>query len=138
MAFVVMVPRFQSTGSIAVVHRLSCFMSCGIFLDQGSNLCLLHWQVDSLPQSHQGSPVEPVLRVSIFLTTQKQDLHLRMDIGKKHWRFSEKRGSVKWSWKVGDENGFQEALNLFVVCGHEFQVRPLSTVVWFVISHIFM
>ena len=31
----------------------------GIFLTQGSNpslLCLLHWQVDSLPLSHQGSP----------------------------------------------------------------------------------
>ena len=114
MAFVVMVPRFQSTGSIAVVHRLSCSMSCGIFLDQGSNLCLLHLQVDSLPLSHQGSPVEPVLRVSIFLITQKQDLHLRMDIGKKRWRFSEKRGSVKWSWKVGDENGCQEALRTYL------------------------
>ena len=29
----------------------------GIFLDQGSNLCLWHWQVDSLPLSHQGSPL---------------------------------------------------------------------------------
>ena len=31
----------------------------GIFLTQGSNpglLCLLHWQADSLPLSHQGSP----------------------------------------------------------------------------------
>ena len=24
--------------------------------DQGSDLCLLHWQVDSLPLSHQGGP----------------------------------------------------------------------------------
>ena len=29
--------------------------NCGIFLDQ-EDLCLLHWQVDSLPLSHQGSP----------------------------------------------------------------------------------
>ena len=29
-------------------------MPCGIFLDQGSNPCLLHWQVDYLPLSHQG------------------------------------------------------------------------------------
>ena len=29
---------------------------CGIFPDQGSNLCVLHWQVDSSPLSHQGSP----------------------------------------------------------------------------------
>ena len=27
--------------------------ACRIFLDKGSNLCLLHWQVDSLPLSHQ-------------------------------------------------------------------------------------
>ena len=45
-----------STGSIAVIHRLSCFVACGIFLDQGSNLCLLHQQMDSLPLNHQGSP----------------------------------------------------------------------------------
>ena len=33
-------------------------MACGIFLDQGSNLCLLHWQVDSLPPSQwQPTPV---------------------------------------------------------------------------------
>ena len=36
-----------------MVHRLSCSMACGIFLGLGLNLCLLHWQVDSLPQSHQ-------------------------------------------------------------------------------------
>ena len=29
-----------------------------IFPIQGSNLCLLHWQMDSLPLSHQGSPPE--------------------------------------------------------------------------------
>ena len=40
-----------------LVHRLSCSTACGIFLDQGSNLCLLHWQMDLLPLSHQGSPV---------------------------------------------------------------------------------
>ena len=31
------------------------FLLQGIFPVQGSNLCLLHWQVDSLPLSHQGS-----------------------------------------------------------------------------------
>ena len=36
----------------------------GIFPTQGSNprlLCLLHWQVDSLPLSHEGSPTAPLL-----------------------------------------------------------------------------
>ena len=40
-------PRLLSTGSVAVVHRLSCSEACGIFLDQGSNPCRPHWQVDS-------------------------------------------------------------------------------------------
>ena len=32
-------------------------MACGIFPDQGSNPCPLHWQADSQPLRHQGSPV---------------------------------------------------------------------------------
>ena len=32
-----------------VAHGLSCFAACVIFLDQGSNLCVLHWEADSLP-----------------------------------------------------------------------------------------
>ena len=39
----------------SVAHRFSCSKACGIFLYQVSNLCLLRWQVDSLPLSHQGS-----------------------------------------------------------------------------------
>ena len=30
---------------------LSCSSACGIFLDQGSNFCLLHWQAHSLSLS---------------------------------------------------------------------------------------
>ena len=36
--------------------ELSCSTAYGIFPDQGSNPCLLHWQVDFLPLSQQGSP----------------------------------------------------------------------------------
>ena len=37
--------------------RMGChFLLQGIFLTQGSNLNLLHWQVDSLPQNHHGNP----------------------------------------------------------------------------------
>ena len=53
----------RSCSSLAPEHRLvvaapglSCSVACGTFLDQGLNLCLLHWQPDSLPLSHQGSP----------------------------------------------------------------------------------
>ena len=40
-----------------MVHGLSCSSAYGIFPDEGSNRHLLHWQVDSLPLSHQGSPI---------------------------------------------------------------------------------
>ena len=55
---------FSSCSSRALEHRLnSCdiracsSMACGIFPNQGLNPYLLHWQADSLPLSHQGSPV---------------------------------------------------------------------------------
>ena len=41
--------------SLVVAHELTCTMARGIFLDQGMNLCL-HWQANSLPPSHKGSP----------------------------------------------------------------------------------
>ena len=56
MGPVVVAPRFQSTGSTVVAHRLSCSAACGIFPDQESNRCLLYWQADSLPLNHEGSP----------------------------------------------------------------------------------
>ena len=44
------------TGSVVVAHGPSCSAACGIFPDQGLNLCPLHWQADSQPLRHQGSP----------------------------------------------------------------------------------
>ena len=42
--------RLQGTQPLAVVmHRLSCSTTCGIFLDKGSNPCLLHQQADFSP-----------------------------------------------------------------------------------------
>ena len=62
-ASLVVVIWLSSCGSQVLEHRfsslvpwLSCSTACGIFLDQGLNLCLLHWRVDSLPLSYQGSP----------------------------------------------------------------------------------
>ena len=43
-------------GSVIEAHRPSCSTACGIFPDQGSDLCPLHWQADSQPLHHQGSP----------------------------------------------------------------------------------
>ena len=42
------------------------FLLQGIFLSQGSNMYLLHQQVDSLPLSHQGSPNPFVKSYTIF------------------------------------------------------------------------
>ena len=39
-----------------MAHGPSCSVARGIFPDQGSNPCPLHWQADSQPLRHQGSP----------------------------------------------------------------------------------
>ena len=46
----------RHAGSVIVAHGPSCSTACGIFPDQGSNPCPLHWQADSQPLRHQGSP----------------------------------------------------------------------------------
>ena len=39
----------KGAGSVTVACGPSCSAACGIFSDQGLNLCLLHWQVDPSP-----------------------------------------------------------------------------------------
>ena len=63
---VAVAPRLQSTVSIVKVHGLSCSTACGIFPDQRLNPCLLYGQADSLPLSHQGSPLPSFLK-DIFI-----------------------------------------------------------------------
>ena len=46
----------RRAGSVVVAHGCTCSVACGIFPDQGSNPCPLHWQADSQPLRHQGSP----------------------------------------------------------------------------------
>ena len=38
---------YGAWASVVVVHRLSCPVAHEIFLDQGLNLCPLHWKMDS-------------------------------------------------------------------------------------------
>ena len=76
-ASVVMACGLSSCSSQAPEHRLNscgtcCSKACRIFLDQGSNLCLLHWQVDCLPWSHQGSPLLWI----IFIKNYVQDFFI--------------------------------------------------------------
>ena len=43
--------------SVVVAHGPSCSAACGIFPDQASNPCPLHWQADYQPLRHQGNPL---------------------------------------------------------------------------------
>ena len=51
------------TGSVVMMCGLSCSTVFGIFPDQRLNPCFLYRQVDSLPLSHQGSPLLASLKV---------------------------------------------------------------------------
>ena len=46
----------RRAGSVVVAHGPNCSAACGILPDQGLNPCPLHWQADSQPLHHQGSP----------------------------------------------------------------------------------
>ena len=56
----------RRAGSVVVAHGPSCSAACGIFPDQVSNLCPLHWQADSQPLCHQGSPIRIFLVVPLL------------------------------------------------------------------------
>ena len=56
----------RRAGSVVVAHGPSCSAACGIFPDQGSNPCSLHWQADSQPLRHQGSPAQ-IFLLNTFL-----------------------------------------------------------------------
>ena len=53
-------------GSAVVAHSLSCSAACVIFLDQGSNLCSLHWQTNSYPLYPRGSPILVFLKKGLL------------------------------------------------------------------------
>ena len=57
--------RHRHAGSAIVAHGPSCSAACGILPDQGSNPCPLHWQADSQPLRHQGSP-QICFKIQIF------------------------------------------------------------------------
>ena len=60
----------RRAGSVVVAHGPSCSAACGILPGQGSNPCPLHWQGDSQPLRHQGSPYH------IFFIHSSVDGHL--------------------------------------------------------------
>ena len=51
-------------------------VACGIFPDQGSNPCPLHWQADSQPLHHQGSPFSIVLMYISLIISESEHLSI--------------------------------------------------------------
>ena len=86
-------PETYSTGS-TVVQGLSCSWYVGSCPDQGLNLCLLHWEVDSLPPSLQGSP-RTVLKRGVIRSHGQQNT--------KHKAFSY---LVDFQWLLGKVKKF--------------------------------
>ena len=60
----------RRAGSVIVAHGPSRSAARGIRPDQGSNPCAPHWQADSQPLRHQGSPVH-----QFFLRVLKMLIH---------------------------------------------------------------
>ena len=73
----------RRTSSAIVAHGPSRSAACGIFPDQGSNPCPLHWQADSQPLRHQGSPQNTIIN-DVLTISQKLFGGI-----KKKWRWSE-------------------------------------------------
>ena len=61
----------RRAGSVVVAHGPSRSAACGIFPDQGLNPRPLHWQADSQPLCHQGSPTLLLLKPHHHLTAIK-------------------------------------------------------------------
>ena len=61
----------RSVGSIVMAHGLCCSSACEIFLEHGWNLCPLHWQADSYPLYHQGSPGPHLSQIRAFSPVSK-------------------------------------------------------------------
>ena len=67
-------PLSRRASSVIVAHGPSCSAARGIFPDQGSNPCPLHWQADSQPLRHQGSPYSDVFKVWSFIDSFNRSL----------------------------------------------------------------
>ena len=75
-SLVVVTLRLSSCGTGPI-----CSVVRGVFLDQGVNLCPLHWQADSQPLDHQGSPTQKNFltlgRILTCLVIFQIELHIK-------------------------------------------------------------
>ena len=77
----------RRAGSVIVAHRPSCSAACGIFPDQGSNPCALHWQADSQPLRHQGSPSYYFIMTDIYYSYHYFVFDIIFILFLKTWRY---------------------------------------------------
>ena len=70
-----------------ILEQVAISYSRGIFLPQGLNSCLLHWQVDSLPLYFLGSPtaLDEFWQTMRFEGTMLQKTALSSDTSPKFW-----------------------------------------------------
>ena len=61
----------RHAGAVVVAQGPSCSAACGIFPDQGPNPCPLHWQTESQPLCHQGSPCNYILKRENLLVQEQ-------------------------------------------------------------------
>ena len=64
------------TQASAIVTRGLCSAACGTLLDRESDLCVLHWQVDSLRLSRQGSPCVLYSYLSPFFLSHLREFQI--------------------------------------------------------------
>ena len=80
---------FSTCSSVVMAQGLSCSVACGTFPDQGSNLCPLYWQADSLPLDHQGGlrltfpSVEPVKEMALTYMGGHHPVHWGLESNRK-------------------------------------------------------
>ena len=73
----------RRAGSVIVAYGPSCSMACGILPDQGSNPCPLHWQADSQPLRHQGSPSSHFLKVTCSVESETISMNFLFSVSLK-------------------------------------------------------
>ena len=102
----------RRAGSAIVAHGPSCSAACGILPEQGSNLCPLHWQADSQPLRHHGSPLSPFILILLMPSSSLISLPSLSNANSAVSLFAQ----LTWNWPKGgnrlvkvDEGGLQIA-----------------------------
>ena len=81
--------------------RKGCrFLLQRIFRTQGSNMPLLHWQADSLPLSHLGSPIRRYTHISITKTTLSSHSFLWQILGTDFDQSLSGAIRASWLWVI--------------------------------------